>query len=75
MAQQPYDEQGEHSTGWSEAANLASQNLFNRLERQHGHGKVKFMSIEMVKLTAVPAPNPGSIQTFQTTIRVVADHP
>ena len=61
--------------GWSEAANQASERLFQELVDKHGKGKVKFLSIDDIKFTAVPDPNPGSIQVFGVSFRVTADHP
>ncbi|HEY2936032.1 MAG TPA: hypothetical protein VGJ25_05500 [Gaiellaceae bacterium] len=79
MAQHVYTVRGTtkggNGAGWSEAANEACESLFERLERKYGEGKVKFVSVKPIEFTAEPHPNPGSIQTFGTTITVTVEHP
>lgn len=79
MAQHVYTVRGTSNgaagAGWSEAANEASQSLFQRLEDKYGQGKVRFVSIKPVEFSADPHPNPGSIQTFGTTITITVEHP
>ena len=70
-----HTEHGASTAGWSEAANEASKTLHSRLKKEHKGKDVKFLAIRVVEFWAEPEPNPGSIQTFRTTIEVTADHP